>query len=173
MEIVRKKLLILIIILGHSVIPAQTIVKPKETPPWTIALYQKDVDYGLFACDSKNKSLVDSFFVTRPLRDFLPICHNDCPIVSCTPVMRVPPPISAIKISGTVRVHVLVNEEGNTIYARALNGHALLGSASVKAACRTQFSEYPDHTRQGIMEFTFEDGYPFIIVSMTANRVSN
>ena len=164
---------LLFVAFGYLPLDGQTITKPKEEPPWMTALYEKDVDYGLFACDAKYKTIVDSFFVTRPLQSFLPICHNDCPIVNCAPIVRVSQTALAVKATGRVRVHVLVDEQGKVIYARAVDGHPLLRSVSVQTACRTQFREYPYHKAQGILDFTVEEGYPFVSVSPTANRVSN
>lgn len=45
-----------------------------------------------------------------------------------------------VGVSGAVRVEVLIDEEGNVISAAATNGHILLRSRSVDAACRSRFS---------------------------------
>lgn len=144
--------------------------KDKKEEPWKTILYAKEVDYGSFACSPKYTKNVSDFFKTSPLKSFLPICHNDCPIVSCRPVIRFPPTAKAVGATGTVKVHVLVDQEGKVIYARVLSGHPLLRTAAVEGSCQTEFKPYPYNKHQGIMEFTV-DGYEFLGVPSTANRV--
>ena len=51
-----------------------------------------------------------------------------------------PPLGRAVKASGTVVVHVTVDEKGNAVSARAVSGHPLLQATSVAAAFRPKFS---------------------------------
>src|SRR6476620_8889411 len=46
----------------------------------------------------------------------------------------------AVRASGAVQVQVLIDEDGNIFLAQAAGGHPLLQSASVTAACSSQFS---------------------------------
>jgi hypothetical protein len=137
---------------------------------WKVALYEKDIDYGASACDVSYKADVNAYFKASPLKEFLPICHNDCPIISCRPVIRFPAAAKAVKASGSVRVHVLVDEKGKVLYARALTGHPLLRAAAIQGACKTEFKEYSYHKHQGIMEFTV-DNYDYLTVPFLANVV--
>ena len=43
-------------------------------------------------------------------------------------------------ISGIVRVRVVADENGNVIWAKAIEGHPLLQEASIKAACQSKYS---------------------------------
>ena len=51
-----------------------------------------------------------------------------------------PPLAKAAQVSGAVEVEVLVDEDGNVAYARALSGHDLLKSSAVDAARGWKFS---------------------------------
>lgn len=46
----------------------------------------------------------------------------------------------AAKVSGVVTVSAVMDETGRVIWARAVNGHPLLQSAAVKAACLARYS---------------------------------
>jgi hypothetical protein len=145
----------------------------QDKPPdsWQMKLYEKDVAYENFACKTEDAQVVDSFFKEHPLRTSLtPICHNDCPVVRCRPVIAVPKIARTAKITGTVSVHVLVDEQGKTLYARVLEGSPLLLAAARRGACETQFNLYPDHKRQGVMHFYVDDS-GFLSIPYTANRV--
>ena len=137
---------------------------------WKTVLYAKDVDYGSFACSSRDAKTVNSYFERAPLKEFLPICHNDCPIVSCRPVILFPSAARSVRATGTVRVHVLVDELGKVLYAKALDGHPLLRAAAVEGACRTTFNEYPYNKHQGILQFAF-NANKYVDVPFTANEV--
>lgn len=139
-------------------------------PSWQTKLYEKDVAYGKFACKNEDAQLVVTFFKEHPLSRVFPICHNDCPVIRCRPVIQFPSIARAAKATGRISVHVLVDEQGKTLYARVLDGHPLLWAAARKGACETQFSLYPDHKRQGVMHF-FVDDSPFLGVPYTANQV--
>jgi len=51
-----------------------------------------------------------------------------------------PPIAKAARASGTVTVHVVVDEDGNVLSANAVSGHPLLQRASVEAARQARFS---------------------------------
>jgi hypothetical protein len=85
-------------------------------------------------------------------------------------VIQFPSIARATKVTGTVSFHVLVDEQGKTLYARVLDGHPLLWAAARKGACETQFNLYPGHKRQGVMHFNVDDS-PFLGVPYTANQV--
>jgi TonB family protein len=51
-----------------------------------------------------------------------------------------PPVARAAHVSGTVKVQVIIDEEGNVIAARAVEGHPLLQAAAVGAALQARFS---------------------------------
>jgi TonB family protein len=51
-----------------------------------------------------------------------------------------PDTAKAVSVSGAVVVEVVVDEEGNVVSARALNGHPLLRDAAVEAARQWQFT---------------------------------
>jgi len=142
----------------------------KQEELWKQNLYKKDVKYEDFACNKEDAEIVRDFFVRRPLKDFLAICHNDCPIIKCRPVVRFPPAAKAVRVTGEVSVHVLVDEKGKVLYARVLDGHPLIQEAARKGACETQFQEYSYGKHQGVMRFTV-DNYDFLGVPNTANEV--
>jgi hypothetical protein len=149
---------------------AQSQSNSREGSAWKDKLYEENVIYEKSACGEDDSKVVGAFFLKHPLRSLFPICHNDCPIIECRPVVHFPPLAKQAKVSGTVSVHVLVNEEGRVLYARILSGNPLLWAAVRKGACETQFKEYPYGKHQGVMHFTV-DGYQFLNVPNTANQV--
>lgn len=65
--------------------------------------------------------------------------------VLCGKAISLPKPAypseaKAQKISGTVAVNIVIDEKGRVIWAQAVDGHALLREASVKAACQSLHS---------------------------------
>ena len=56
------------------------------------------------------------------------------------PVPRYPPAAKAARVGGVVRVQIVVDESGDVISARAVDGDELLRDAAVNAACRSRFS---------------------------------
>ncbi len=130
----------------------------KQEGLWKRNLYKEDVQYEKFACNKEDSEIVKTFFVNRPLNIKLPICHNDCPLIQCRPVIPFPTSAKAARAAGKVSVHVLVDEKGKVLYARVLSGHPLLWIAARKGACETQFKEYPYNKHQGVMHFTVDDG---------------
>ena len=106
----------------------------------------------------------------RPNR-IVPICHNDCPVTKCRPVIRYPLLAKAAKVKGIVSVHILVDDRGRTIYSRILDGNPLLWAAARKAACDTQFFPRNDgHSHQGVMHFVF-DNSSVLTIPLSANQV--
>jgi hypothetical protein len=142
-----------------------------EDSYWVTSLYDKDVKYEDFACYQEDTQLVFNFFLEHPLLDRrVSICHNDCPVVSCRPVIPIPLVAQRAKVTGTIPVHILVDEEGDVLYARVLGGHPLLRAVARKAACQTRFSLYPHHKRQGVIHF-YLDGTSVLGIPYTANQV--
>lgn len=141
-----------------------------RTNDWYKNLLEKNVAYENYTCEEKDKDLVKEFFKTRQPKEIIPICHNDCPVVKCRPVIPFPPAAKAVRVNGTVSVHVLVDEKGKTIYARILSGHPLMRESVRKAACNTQFREY-ERNHQGVMHFSI-NSYDEINVPSKANIVS-
>jgi hypothetical protein len=157
---------------GSSTIrPTQTSAAEIET--WQTKLYESGVNYQDFACELDDKQVVADYFRNHPLtKNGLPICHNDCPVIKCRPVVPFPAAARSVRVaaSGTIAVHVLVDEKGKVLYARVLDGHHLLREAVRGGACRTQFADYPYGKHQGVMHFMI-DGYDFIGVPNKANEV--
>ncbi|MFN2597600.1 MAG: energy transducer TonB [Pyrinomonadaceae bacterium] len=149
---------------------ARSQADERERPPWKTKLYERGVRYQDFACNKEDEEVVAAFFKEHPLQSIFPICHNDCPVIKCRPVIPFPPIAKAAKATGMVSVHVLVNEKGKVLYARVLSGHPLLWAAARNGACETQFKEYPYHMHQGVMHFTVEN-YEYLGVPTTANQV--
>src|SRR5215207_2826045 len=146
-----------LLFVGPNNLSAARSQAKREEPPWKSKLYEKDVRYQDFACEKEDAEIVAAFFKEHPLQSIFPICHNDCPIIECRPVIPFPPIAKAAKVSGTISVHVLVDEKGKVIYARVLSGHPLLWAAAKKGACGTQFREYSSNLHQGILHFTAND----------------
>ncbi len=160
---------LLALTLCFAFLPFQTRDQNQEGT-WQAALYEKDVQYEKFACKSEDADVVAAYFKEHPLSSISSICHNDCPVVSCRPVIYYPQIARAAKVTGTVSVHVLVDEEGKTLYARVLNGHPLLLAAARKGACETRFTTHQRIKRQGVMHFAV-DGSDYLWVPYTANEV--
>lgn len=137
---------------------------------WYDRLYEKDIDYEDFSCDLKDKEAVGDYFKTHLLKRVLPICHNDCPVVKSRAVVPYPEAAKAFEAGGEAVVHILVNEEGRTIYARVLTGHILLRKSIVTAACNTRFREY-NEKHQGALHFSI-DSFDEITAPNRANIVS-
>jgi hypothetical protein len=154
-----------------STIPSKpTNAQDNKGLSWQNKLYESEVRYENFACRSEDAETVAAFFKMHPLRKIFPICHNDCPIIKCRPVIPFPALANSARVTGAISVHVLVNEEGKVLYARILGGHPLLWAAARKGACETQFNVYPDHKRQGVMHFTV-DNSGYLGVPYGANQV--
>ena len=149
---------------------AQSRSNKREEPRWRTKLYEKDVKYEDSVCTKEDSAVVETFFKEHRLTTIFPICHNDCPIIKCRPVVPFPPIAKDAKVTGTVSVHVLVDEKGRVLYARVPSGHPLLWAAVRKGACETQFKEHPYGKHQGVMHFTVDD-YEFLGVPKNANQV--
>ena len=158
------------VLLAHREVVAQVQEKNAD-PTWESSLYEIGVRYEEFACSGVDPQVVSMFFLEHPLfTRRVPICHNDCPVIRCRPVIQIPSLARAAKVNGTVSVHILVDEEGKALYARVLDGHPLLLAAARRAACETQFNLYPHHKRQGVMHI-YVDEAGFLGIPYTANEV--
>ena len=139
--------------------------------PWVTSLYEENIRYEDFACYEEDTLVVQTFFLEHPLSHFRAgICHNDCPVVSCRLVIQIPLVAQKARVIGTIPVHILVDEEGDVLYARVLGGHPLLLATARKAACQTRFTLYPHHKRQGVIHF-YVDGTAFLVIPYAANQV--
>jgi TonB family protein len=58
-----------------------------------------------------------------------------------TPAPLYPSAARSMRISGLVKVEVLISEDGSVFTARAIEGHPLLKSAARTAACRATFKQ--------------------------------
>ncbi|HEX8000282.1 MAG TPA: energy transducer TonB [Pyrinomonadaceae bacterium] len=154
----------------HTPSIAQFQENKDERKSWKDTLYEKDVQYENFVCNEEDSEIVSTFFKEHPLYSGLPICHNDCPIIKCRPLIPFPQIAKAAKVTGTVSVHILVDEKGKVLYARILGGHPLLWAAAKKGACETQFKEFAYGKHQGVMHFTVDD-YEYLGVPKGANQV--
>lgn len=134
--------LIILIIFPLVILYAQNSQQTKLT--WEDKLYEKDVDYDKFACRDEDKSIVVNFFKKSPPKRGLPICHNNCAILKEFSKRPMPRLSAKIKGVGNIGIHVLANEDGKVIYARAINGHPLIQSLLQKRACESTFKETPD-----------------------------
>jgi TonB family protein len=67
----------------------------------------------------------------------------------------------AARISGLVKVEVVVDEEGKVIWARVRNGHPLLQAVALRVACQTRMKPLVDCTGRraktgGILYYNFK-----------------
>jgi hypothetical protein len=65
--------------------------------------------------------------------------NNGCPVNLVLP--KFPPLAEKLKISGIVKVEIIIDREGQVVYAKALNGYKILHFNSLEAACNSHF--YP------------------------------
>ncbi len=74
---------------------------------------------------------------------FSKIRCSDC-IIFGKPISRPVPcyPLAAkaARVAGEVKVHLVIDEEGKVVWAKAESGHPLLRQAAVSAACRARFT---------------------------------
>ncbi len=108
---------------------------------WESKLFEKDVDYGSFACLESDRKNVNAFFSHNPLHRVLgsSMCHNNCAVLGYL-IQRPLPAFSRKTIGqGFIAVHVLVNKRGKPIYARAVNGSPIMRSTLQKRSCEALF----------------------------------
>ena len=119
---------------------ASTYCQKVETKPitWENKLFEKSVDYGSYACPDTDKELINEFFKSNPIGRFNSVCHNNCAVLVEFPT-RPLPYVKEIKGNGFIAIHVLVNEKGQPIFARTLNGHPLIRSIFQIRACEAVF----------------------------------
>ncbi len=149
--------------------PSKAQTKEKKVD-WYDKLHEENVNYEESACSKGLKKSVREYFKTHKLSLTFPICHNTCPIVKCRPIISYPKPAKILGIGGIVSVHMLVDGEGNTMYARILEGHPLLRKSVEQAACQTQFNAH-ELKRQGVMHFDLNPNSDDIEIPKLANIV--
>ena len=75
-----------------------------------------------------------------------------------------PPIARAAHASGSVKVEVTIDEDGNVVAAKAVSGHPLLQAAAVAAARNAKFSPTKLSGQavkvQGVLVYTFADDSP-------------
>lgn len=115
---------------------------------WEDTIFEKGVDYSSFACEdtATNKEVVAEFFKSHPLRAIgsgryriLSVCHNNCAILKSFNLTSLSFLHPKTRGNGFIAIHVLVNEKGAPIFARALNGHKVLRFMLQRQACKAEF----------------------------------
>jgi hypothetical protein len=114
--------------------------KENSVISWEDKLYEKSVDYGSFACNGMDKKVINDFFKAGPLNRRLQVCHNNCAILRSFPERPLPSFDAKIEGTGFIAIHVLANEKGEPIFARALNGHSVMRSLLQKRTCEAIFA---------------------------------
>lgn len=137
---------------ASSISTAQVV---HQESSWKSKLYE-EVEYEKFACNSTEAQLIADYFAKHKPNRIAPICHNDCPVIKCRAKIPYPPLAKLANVTGVVLVHILVNDQGKTLYARVLRGNPLFWAATRKAACDSQFHPLPGHIRQSVTSFGFE-----------------
>jgi hypothetical protein len=118
---------------------------------WKDKLYEKDVKYEDFACRIEDNKTVFDFFKNRPLIRALSVCHNNCAILESFSNRKLPLLSPQVIGQGNIAIHILVNEEGRPLYARAVNGHPLMRTLLKTRACESKFKAMPDKRQQVIL----------------------
>lgn len=111
----------------------------KKVITWQDKLYEESINYGSFACKNDDKTIVDDYFKDKPLNRILSVCHNNCAVLTEFPKRDLPPFDKKIIGTGFIAVHVLTNEHGEPIFARAVNGHILMRSVFQTRTCEAKF----------------------------------
>jgi len=75
-------------------------------------------------------------------------CYDFCPVSLVLPLY--PSEAKQLKISGSVKIEVVVNETGKVIYAKVLNGKPFLSQAARQAAFRSRFIPKNDCNKKPI-----------------------
>ena len=138
----RMKILITLIavtgtiLISHLGTPAQTAHKPTT---WEDTLFAEDIKYDEFACNATQRTSVEAFFKANPLGSVLRrVCHNNCAILRSFPG-DLPPLDKKLLGTGSLAIHVLVDENGKPLYSRTLNGRQPARSLFQKRACEATF----------------------------------
>lgn len=118
---------------------AQTIKKSEID--WKDNLFAKNINYENFSCQDSDRKMVSEFFKTHPLIRILNICHNNCAVLKTFSDRKIPPFSDKIKGNGFIAIHILANENGRPIFARAVNGNSLFRKLIEKRACESKFKE--------------------------------
>jgi len=129
--------LIVCVLLPQIAVFAQKTTKPEVT--WEDKLYEKNVSYENFSCQDEDKKTVADFFKNHPLNRIFRICHNNCAVLKSFSNRKLPPLSAKIKRDGFIAVHILVNEKGNPIFARAVNGNSIMRKLLETRACESKF----------------------------------
>jgi len=125
---------------------AQKTAKIETT--WEDKLYEKNVVYENFSCQDEDKKTVADFFKDRPLNFRIRICHNNCAVLESFSNRKLPPFSDKVKGDGFIAIHVLANEDGKPIFARAVNGNSIMRKLAEKRACESKFKKNPEKRQQ-------------------------
>jgi len=130
-----------------------TVFSQKPAPiqsSWEDKLYEKNIAYENFACQDEDKKAVSDYFKNHPLNRILRVCHNNCAILESFSTRKLLPLSNKIKGDGFIVIHILANENGRPIFARAVNGHPLVRRLAEKRACESKFKENSEKRQQVI-----------------------
>jgi len=106
---------------------------------WEDKLFEKDVKYGSFACKDSYKDIVDEYFKRNPLNRIINVCHNNCAVLESFPKTPMPPFDKKLLGTGFIAVHILTNEKGTPVFARALNGQSPMRAIFQARSCEATF----------------------------------
>jgi TonB family protein len=101
-------------------------------------------DFVVHGADKKDKDRKESFSIDKPtVPGDSSAAGDNLPKIKAINIEQpsYPAAARAVRVSGQVRVQVLLDEQGNVHSAEAITGNALLQSAAVTAACKSKF--YP------------------------------
>jgi len=106
---------------------------------WEDKLFEKGVKYGSFACKDSYKDIVDEYFKRNPLNRIINVCHNNCAVLESFPKTPMPPFDKKLLGTGFIAVHILTNEKGTPVFARALNGQSPMRAIFQARSCEATF----------------------------------
>jgi len=106
---------------------------------WEDKLFETDVKYGSFACKDSYKDIVDEYFKRNPLNRIINVCHNNCAVLESFPKTPMPPFDKKLLGTGFIAVHILTNEKGTPVFARALNGQSPMRAIFQARSCEATF----------------------------------
>ena len=92
-----------------------------------------------FACKDSYKDIVDEYFKRNPLNRIINVCHNNCAVLESFPKTPMPPFDKKLLGTGFIAVHILTNEKGTPVFARALNGQSPMRAIFQARSCEATF----------------------------------
>lgn len=123
---------------------AVAIKKPPKKPT---ALIKVASDQNLTDCLASSNAPKPSVNRT-PAKTAAGYLISDCEpmalVILYQPQLSYPRLAVTAKASGVVRVEVVIDEDGRVIWAQVVEGHPLLRSAALRAACQTRIKPVVD-----------------------------